>query len=204
MVIAIIAILASLLLPALARAKEKANRADCVSKLKQGSLGPRLWASDNGDKFPWQVSLTNGGSMDSPVWLDHVRVASNQLGTPKILVCASDKARRPKENWALLDGTSDISFFVGTSSEDTKPQTIVLGDANVLGGGGGLDPNWNPFYGSSIDAAWDKTVHKGQGNIALADGSVQMVNTPGLREQIAMALSQGSSNVVFSLPRGEF
>src|SRR5262245_19327355 len=65
-VIAIIAILAGLLLPALAASKAKAKRIACVSNLKQTSLGVRMWANDNGDKYPWNLSITNGGSMDSP------------------------------------------------------------------------------------------------------------------------------------------
>ena len=51
-VIAIIAILAALLLPALGRAKERAQRADCVSNLKQIGLAFALYLSDHGDHFP--------------------------------------------------------------------------------------------------------------------------------------------------------
>src|SRR6267378_4026690 len=63
-VIAIIAILAAMLLPALARAKARAQRINCVNNLKQVGLGFRTWALDNGDQYPMRVTMAGGGAQE--------------------------------------------------------------------------------------------------------------------------------------------
>ena len=194
-VIAIIAILAALLLPALSLAKSKAIRTVCLNDLRQVSLGFRIWAGDHREKYPWALSYTNEGSLGSPDWTDNFRVCSNELGSPRILLCPTDRTHKPGTNWVHLDALANISYFVGTKAEETNPQTIVAGDSNVTGGSGGLDPSWSVFLGSSIDAAWDKNLHNKNGNFALADGSVQNTKTPALRSQISVGLSK---------PRGVF
>jgi prepilin-type N-terminal cleavage/methylation domain-containing protein len=201
-VIAIIAALAALLLPALSAAKSKALRTECLNNLKQVTLGFRMWAQDNDDKLPWTIGITNGGTLDSPDWIEHFRVCSNEFSTPQFLICAADREKRPAIDWRTIDANRHISFFIGLNAKLDKPETILAGDRNVYGGGGGLDPSWNPYMGSSIDAAWLNTIHMNKGQIGLADGSVHLTTTPDLRERISTALAEGSTNVVFSLPRG--
>jgi prepilin-type N-terminal cleavage/methylation domain-containing protein len=104
-VIAIIAILAAMLLPALAAAKRKAQRINCVNNLKETFLAFKIWEGDNGDVFPMALSTSQGGAKEfvgsaentAPTTANYqpyqvFMVASNQLSTPKILYCTSDNA----------------------------------------------------------------------------------------------------------------
>jgi prepilin-type N-terminal cleavage/methylation domain-containing protein/prepilin-type processing-associated H-X9-DG protein len=66
--IAITAILAALLLPALSAAKAKADRATCVNNFKQLALGLQSYADDHGDQLPgpvWQGFYENYDNQDT-------------------------------------------------------------------------------------------------------------------------------------------
>jgi len=74
-VIAIIAILAALLLPALARAKGKARSLQCLNNLKQWSLAMSLYEQDH-DFIPWEGHLRDG-TVRLEIWAQ-VRDSANQ------------------------------------------------------------------------------------------------------------------------------
>jgi prepilin-type N-terminal cleavage/methylation domain-containing protein/prepilin-type processing-associated H-X9-DG protein len=76
-VIAIIAILAGLLLPALARAKQKAQAAACLNNLKQWGVATHLYSIDNDDYLP-KDGGPNGDSVQGGWYIDLPHV----LGIP--------------------------------------------------------------------------------------------------------------------------
>lgn len=126
-VIAIIAILAALLLPALAEAKAHARRVQCTSNLRQVSLALRMWVEASEiSAFPWRVRVSDGGTQpDSglkPANAAHEFLTiSNELDTPKLLLCPADRKKRAASNFgSSIDGglanpafrDNAVSYFI--------------------------------------------------------------------------------------------
>lgn len=82
-VIAIIAILAALLLPALSRAKATAQRTNCISNVRQISLGLHLYAVDNGDALPSTPDVSGGGYATNHFSIFYKRLMKSYVGLPE-------------------------------------------------------------------------------------------------------------------------
>jgi prepilin-type N-terminal cleavage/methylation domain-containing protein len=191
-VIAVIAILAAMLLPALAAAKKKAQRINCINNLKQSGLAFRIWAGDNGDKYPMEVSIHTNGTKEFDTGADtfrHFQVMSNELSTPKILICPSD-TRIAANNFVRLKN-QNVSYFVGLDANDNDPQRFLAGDRNITGENEPENGILKLTPGGT--AGWTSAIHANSGNVGLTDGSVQQLSNSGLRQ--ALKQSGNATNV---------
>ena len=127
-VTAIIALLAALLLPALARAKQKGQQAACVDNLRQQALALFMYADDNGDILPpTAYNDANGNEVDWPTLLDPY------LKSPKIHLCPNDLVSTNNSY-----GLNELGFVDLTDPGVTTPNclagfhtptvTVMLGD----------------------------------------------------------------------------
>jgi prepilin-type N-terminal cleavage/methylation domain-containing protein len=153
-VIAIIAILAGMLLPALAKAKARAQRINCVSNLKQIGTGFKLFANDNDGRLP------RGGTANQIKTWVYYQEAGNDIGSPRVLICPSD-GDRPAANAKALDfewgnrpanvwvanptpgpatansfanttvRNNHLSYFYGVQADDTRPNMLLAGDRSI-------------------------------------------------------------------------
>lgn len=173
-VIAIIAILAGILFPVFARAREAARSASCRSNLKQLGMGFQLYSQDYdgmavsvGLNMPPSPLRAGAGRAD---WADHIYTYVKNAG---LYVCPSDANLRPTTgygsdggyglNWVYFGNFAQVQSM---ESIEYPTDTILLTDSTgyyAVGGRGGPANNW---------AGRLRARHNEQLNIAWADGHV--------------------------------
>jgi len=198
-----VVLVAVVFLPMLAKSKAKSKRINCTNNLKQVGLAFRLWAGDNGDKYPMQVSTNLGGAMEfvaAGVAVPHFVVMSNELATPKILVCPPDFRRSVAPNFSSLNDTN-LSYFVVPEADESLPQLWLSGDRNLATNGKALKPGLFTVR-TNTALGWTAEQHRHNGNLAFADGSVQQFSSARLAQSVTNALaaySAATSNATFRI-----
>ncbi len=198
-VIGIIAILMSLLFPALTRVRERARRALCANNMRQCMAGLFNYATSNGDKFP--PMQRGGDGWEHVVYVSDLtyNAVVQATGTGKVWTCPnsvvwedySDSIELPMHQepygwligYFLMSGADDTPWWVGTPDLDSwiSPQRIgqsgslvFMADTTEQTGvtyptRGTHGPRGNVF--GDVDEPPQLTEIQG-GNVGLLDGSV--------------------------------
>jgi prepilin-type N-terminal cleavage/methylation domain-containing protein/prepilin-type processing-associated H-X9-DG protein len=130
-VIAIISVLAAILFPVFARARENARRASCQSNLKQIGLGLAQYTQDYDEKYP-RTSTMSGGNQNGPtgcasgssfisnctIWADGIMP---YIKSTQVFICPSDsKYNSPKSTLPTMQNVV-MSYGAAVMGETTGP-----------------------------------------------------------------------------------
>jgi hypothetical protein len=138
---------------------------------------------------------------------------SNELSTPKVLVCPADTFHTAAAtNFTATPGVgadfslSKCSFFIGSDANESDPQMLLYGDMNIgsqaaTGSGTPAASRYQTAQVITTTAvglaggswAWTIDTHNRVGNITLSDGSVQQLSITGLKQSMQSA----TNTVVF-------
>jgi len=201
-VIAVIAILAGLLLPAIAKAKQRAKAAACMSNLKQIGVAAHMYAQD----FEGVLQL-DAVIPDPNVTWGTILSTNINMGTGDVFVCPSYKPFR-FENWQSIygirrdpptncaRGPAGILFRVDCISNPTE--FLLVADTTSQGVGGWTARNCYIFRASGTT----KNVHarhSGRANGLFLDSHVEACNRKRL-EELGVPAEYGADTVVGYFP----
>ena len=171
--------------PSMQRKKGMSPRVQCVNGLKQLSLAFNLWAHDHQNRFPMEVSQSEGGTREAALagnLLPNLSIISNELQSPSVLICPGDKQRKPAKTFAALT-TVSISYFLNADAVLTNHYYLLAGDRNLASAGSPIGSGFMELT-DPYALSWTKgsDSHDHGGNVALVDGSAHQVTTKGLRD----------------------
>jgi len=193
-VIAIIAILASMLLPALARAKESANRIKCVNNLKQLDMGLKLYSDDNDGFYPPRTNQYRWTALLLEYYRNTnllVCPTDAQRGTPPTMTGSPAPADNAPRSY-LINGWNDYFSNALTAPCCMKESAVVKPSDTLIFGEKKNLPNETPpvsldyfmdlneGFGNDFDkvehgchSVVRRTKESGGSNFAFVDGSVR-------------------------------
>jgi prepilin-type N-terminal cleavage/methylation domain-containing protein len=145
-VIAIIGVLASLLLPALARTKDQGRNTVCVSQLRQLGIAARIYAEDNNNRLPaaellptTPVNPTNPLQRICDVLGPDVGKRNGATNSSPVFDCPSDTEGRFAAEGSSYEWNIDLN---GHRMDETTSETLqfVIAWAGPVGGPGPVGP----------------------------------------------------------------
>jgi prepilin-type processing-associated H-X9-DG protein len=196
------ALLLAIITPALASSRSRADGVACMSNLRQIGTAIRQFGLEHNDTMHWQQQAGPAGNFNEPgkheLWFQYWWLRDS-IGTPKVLMCPAE--RRPSwiaTNWnldvnggLLIYKNNAVAYTLGVDSSTDLPRSMLVADRNIFTGGFGgcasqLSTAAQVFVSGTPAVRWlDEDVHGTVGNVALADGSVESVDSEGLRRTIA-------------------
>jgi prepilin-type N-terminal cleavage/methylation domain-containing protein/prepilin-type processing-associated H-X9-DG protein len=160
--ISIISILAAMLLPALAKAKDRARQISCLNNTKQLSLSAKMYVDENDGYYPTR------GSVDGTKWPTHLK---SYYLSDKIITCPSDKGASRSY---IFNGFND--FFGGPAvNAPMKDDAILFSSETILFGEKEEHSGhfWLDYWLGDDYKELDELKHGKGSNYAFADGSAR-------------------------------
>ena len=207
-VVAVVAILFAMVLPALVSKNVRIQRISCVNNLKQVGLAYLIWANDHNGKFPMAMSTNNGGTLelitDTDAWKTYLAM-SNEIYSPKVLFCPQNAERSRAATTFSDDLKLHISYFIGLDATVDSPNALLSGDDHfsikglpvrsvVMAMPSNTPIAWNSSRHVEVETHfWVFSTKTNFGNIGFGDGSVQPVNNselPNLILQTGLATNR--------------
>ncbi len=195
-VIMTVVVLFAVVLPGLAKPRRRPHPIRCENNLRNVDLALTIFATDNQGLYPWQLSVTNGGTKELPNDLaslaTHFRTLSNELSTPKLLICPQDQRRQWATNFATLT-SNNLSYFLGLDATEEVPQSILSGDRNLTLNGVELRPGpvtLKPGGTNGFSANLHQNPgQQNSGHLLFGDGSIQHFTSPPVHSAFQDALN---------------
>jgi prepilin-type processing-associated H-X9-DG protein len=201
-VLVIIIVLVGMILPAPGPRRTPAYRIRCVNNLKNVGLAFRIYATDNNNRLPWE--LPNAKDTNAPTHIlyssdptTYILAVTNELSTPKIVICPADKGRPEATNWTPFT-RANLSYFISPDASAAYPNSFLAGDRNITNQNGPLTPGLHALPTNAV-VGWDQSIHKNQGNACMGDGSVQQLSNARLRDQLRNT-GQTNKTIKLSVP----
>ena len=220
----VLALLAAVVRPALAGLHPRSGIAVCSNNLRQIGRAIELWSNDRGGARPWNVSKADGGTrgqasgLTSQAWFQYLCM-SNELATPRILVCPSDSGKSVASVFVILGGSDGlnsfknygVSYFLGADAPSAAalPTALLAGDRNLTYDGlstcaigiNGVEFFYSGSAGMSL-GGWTNSLPYPIGIVLLNDGRVLETSTTVLRRQVLPTAGDDNGVIHVISPRG--